>query len=105
MKPFTIETQSIPMSNVINLKVIGELRAGVDIPGLRTSWDHYRFLKYDQPLAINLDLSEVIFMDSFGFRMIFDYLDIFTKVTPPKCQHVVEQYNAWLDSKKSLKKG
>jgi hypothetical protein len=43
-------------------------------------------------------------MDSHGFRLIFDNLSIFTKITPPKSSHIIEMYDMWLDSKKGLKK-
>ena len=52
-----------------------------------------------------LDLSEVIYMDSFSFRLVFNYLPKLTAVVPPKNQQVIDMYNFWLDSKKGLAKG
>ena len=54
---------------------------------------------------ITLDLSEVPYMDTTGFRAVFDRLPKFKKVIPPKNQHIVDIYNTWLDSKKGLSKG
>jgi hypothetical protein len=54
---------------------------------------------------ITLDLSEVPYMDTTGFRAVFDRLPKFKKVIPPKNQHIVDMYNTWLDSKKGLSKG
>ena len=51
-----------------------------------------------------LDLSEVTYMDTYTFRLVFDYLPNFRKVIPPESDHVVKVYNGWLDSKKWLTK-
>jgi len=52
-----------------------------------------------------LDLSDVWYMDSFSFRIVFDFLSIFSVVIPPKDEHIIFMYNQWLDSKKGLNKG
>lgn len=52
----------------------------------------------------HLDMSNVNFMDSMGFRVIFNLLPVFPKVTPPKSELVIKWYNEWLDSKKGLSK-
>lgn len=51
-----------------------------------------------------LDLSDIVFMDSTGFRLVFDFLPKFRSVVPPKNPHIIEMYNVWLDSKKGLTK-
>ena len=51
-----------------------------------------------------LDLSDVIFMDTYTFRLVFDYMSKFDKIIPPKSDHVVMVYDIWVDSKKGLKK-
>lgn len=52
----------------------------------------------------SLNLSDVFYMDSDTFRIIFDYMYMFSEVIPPKKQHVIDMYNDWLDSKKCLAK-
>jgi len=51
-----------------------------------------------------LDLSDVVFMDSFSFRVVFDFLPMFGVVIPPRSKKVIEMYDLWLDSKKGLSK-
>ena len=53
---------------------------------------------------IVLDLSEVEFMDSFTFRIVFDFFPDVKKIIPPKNKHTIDRYNDWLDSKKGLLK-
>ena len=53
---------------------------------------------------VHLDLSQVDYMDTAGFRLVFNYLSKFPKVTPPKSEKVIEMYDLWVDSKKGLKK-
>lgn len=81
-----------------------EIRSGTEIHKFRSQLDIYRKEYYLGNNKYHLDMSDVIFMDSTGFRTIFDFLPIFTKVTPPKSQWVIETYNLWLDSKKGLEK-
>lgn len=52
-----------------------------------------------------LDLSDVIYMDSHSFRVVFNFLSKFPVVIPPKDPHIIDMYNIWLDSKKGLSKG
>lgn len=51
---------------------------------------------------ITLDLTEVTFMDTDGYRAIFDYLPRLHRLVPPADSHITERYNDWLDSKKGL---
>jgi hypothetical protein len=51
-----------------------------------------------------LDLSDVSYMDTYSFRLVFDSLPKFSVVIPPKASKVVEMYDLWVDSKKGLKK-
>jgi hypothetical protein len=51
-----------------------------------------------------LDLSEVEYMDSCSFRVVFDFLPMFGKVIPPKIKHIIMMYDQWLESKKGLEK-
>ena len=88
---------------MIFMKPDSEFRAGTSI---------LQFIKEleintsDYPLEqVTLDLSDVIFMDSFSFRVVFDYLPKLNKVIPPQNQHIIDMYNLWLDSKKNLSKG
>lgn len=64
-------------------------------------------IKLDQEIKqhdVTLDLSDVLYMDSFTFRIVFDFLSRLEKVIPPKNQHIIDNYNLWLDSKKGLTK-
>lgn len=61
-------------------------------------------LRKNKKTEFCLDLSEVLYMDTFSFRAVFNLLPMITQVIPPKDQHIVEIYNLWLDSKKGLKK-
>ena len=51
-----------------------------------------------------LDLSEVVFMDTYTFRLVFDNLPKFNEIIPPKDSWVIDRYDEWLDSKKGLSK-
>lgn len=88
----------------VTIKAPSELRAGNNIDVMRHQLSGLERNYYSSDIKYHLDLSEVIFMDSSGFRLVFDYLSIFSKVTPPKDTHIVELYNTWLDSKKGLSK-
>jgi len=46
----------------------------------------------------------LIDMDTFSFRLVFDYLNKFEKVIPPKNDLPIKRYNEWLDFKKGLSK-
>jgi hypothetical protein len=87
------------------IKPPNDFHAGTKILDIKKEWDLYRKDYFTSgPYDYHLDLSEVIYMDSASFRLVFDYLPIFKKVTPPKSTYVIEMYNMWLDSKKGLKK-
>lgn len=60
--------------------------------------------KKNPNIQYTLDLSEVEFMDTSAFRVVFDFLPKFKKVIPPTQPHIIEVYNVWLDSKKGLYK-
>lgn len=79
-----------------------EIRSGTDLASIRQSWSEKS--KAYPATQYTLDLSDVVFMDSAGFRLIFDYLSIFGEVIPPKDPHIIGMYDMWLDSKKGLKK-
>lgn len=98
-KPYRAEEN---MSNIEIIKPPSELRAGQDIVGIRKSWEEKR-KNYPQS-QFTLDLSEVVYMDSYGFRLVFDFLSMFGVVVAPKDTHIIEMYDFWLDSKKGLKK-
>lgn len=85
------------------LKPDNEFRAGRNILEFRHKIQE-ETKDYPQCEDICLDLSDVIFMDSFSFRLVFDFLPKFKKVIPPKNKHIVELYDQWLDSKKGLAK-
>lgn len=53
---------------------------------------------------LTLDLSNVVYMDSASFRLVFDLLPQIQKLIPPPNPHIVMMYNQWLDSKKGLSK-
>jgi hypothetical protein len=53
---------------------------------------------------VGLDLSEVVYMDSHSFRVVFNFLSKLPVVIPPKSQHIIDMYNTWLDGKKGLRK-
>ena len=61
-------------------------------------------LSYYPSKQFCLDLSDVDYMDTFTFRIVFDFLSKFTEVIPPKNERVIEIYDIWVDSKKGLKK-
>lgn len=88
------------MKRVEIIKPPVEIRAGSDIVIIRKQWGEKR-ITYPQS-QFTLDLSEVVYMDSYGFRLIFDFLSMFGEVIPPKDPHIIEMYNLWLDSKKGL---
>lgn len=80
-----------------------EIRRGTDVSFI-TILKNCAHDYYQNGIKYHLDMSDVIFMDSHGFRLIFDYLSVFPKITPPKDTHIIEMYNIWLDSKKGLTK-
>lgn len=86
------------------IKAPKELRAGTEIVVMRNQLEMVRLDYYDFGRLCHLDLSDTIYMDSYGFRLVFDFLPVFSKVTPPKDPHIVYMYNMWLDSKKGLSK-
>ena len=51
-----------------------------------------------------LDLSDVIYMDTRTFRIVFNLMPSFETIIPPKSEKVIERYDFWVDSKKGLKK-
>lgn len=51
-----------------------------------------------------LDLTDVRYMDTATFRIVFDFKSIFTKILPPECKKVNEMYDIWVESKKGLSK-
>lgn len=85
------------------IKPPNNFHAGTDITKLRKEWGEKR-KTYPQNQFI-LDLSDVIYMDSSSFRVVFDFLPMFGVVIPPRNFHIIEMYNMWLDSKKGLSKG
>jgi len=55
-------------------------------------------------MGVCLDLSDVLYMDTCTFRIVFDMLPSIEKVIPPSQNHIVDTYNTWLDGKKGLSK-
>ena len=51
-----------------------------------------------------LDLSEVIYMDTDSFRLVFDFMPRLKRIIPPKDRWSIKRYDEWLDSKKGLSK-
>ncbi len=51
-----------------------------------------------------LDLSDVIYMDTMTFRIVFNLMPQFETIIPPESKMVIERYDLWLDFKKGLKK-
>lgn len=90
------------MEDIEIYKAPSELRAGTEIVKIRKQWSAMR--AYYPSSQYTLDLSEVIYMDPYGFRLIFDFLSIFGQVIPPKDTNLIEMYDLWLDSKKGLNK-
>lgn len=89
---------------MVLVKPPNDFHAGTKIVEMKKLWDFYRISYHHGTDKYHLDLSEVIYMDSASFRLVFDYLPIFTKVTPPNSKFVIEMYDMWLDSKKGLSK-
>jgi hypothetical protein len=87
------------------IKAPNEIRGGTKIIEFERFLNTCQFAYFNGYEKYELDLSDVIFMDSSGFRLIFNFLPIFNKVIPPKNQHIIDMYNFWLDSKKGLSKG
>lgn len=85
------------------VKMPPEFRAGTNLTEIKKDWTEKR--KHYPDYQYTLDLSDVIYMDSMSFRLVFDFLPMFTKVIPPKSQQIIDWYNEWLDSKKGLSKG
>jgi len=78
-----------------------ELRAGARAEGFLLSLD-YCLSQTDR--QVSLDLSDVVYMDTTGFREVFNRLPHLYRVVPPRDPHTIERYNEWLDSKKGLSK-
>jgi hypothetical protein len=77
-----------------------ELRGGTDIGHFLHALD----IAIAQGNKVTLDLSEVRYMDTTGFRAVFDRLPKLSGLIPPLESHIVDMYNSWLDSKKGLTK-
>jgi hypothetical protein len=90
---------------MINIKAPVELSAGKMIVQHRKNFLLIAEDYYKGEARYCLDLSEVEYADSMGFRLLFDFLSVFTEIIPPKNRRIVEDYNTWLDSKKGLSKG
>lgn len=89
------------MSEMKKITLKGEIHAG-NFKKTRDILD--KAAKEYPEVKKQLDLSEVTFMDSKGFRVIFNYLSFFPKITPPNSKWVIKMYNTWLDGKKNLEK-
>lgn len=85
------------------IKPPNDFHAGTAIIEMHKNWSEKR--KTYPSNQYLLDLSDVVFMDSHSFRIVFNFLPMFSKVIPPRNNHIVEMYDAWLDSKKGLSKG
>lgn len=85
------------------IKPPNDWHAGTEIIKFREMLKE-KALEYPQK-QFTLDLSDVEYMDSFSFRVAFDFLSIFSIVIPPRNQHIINMYNIWVDSKKGLSKG
>ena len=87
------------MINII-LKAPSEFRAGSGIVMFREELIKATSTYPEDKVC--LDLSDVVFMDSFSFRLVFDFMPKLPKIIPPRSLHVIESYNDWLNGKKGL---
>ena len=79
-----------------------QIRGGIELANTR---EIFRKITENYPYTkVHLDLSSVEYMDTSGFRLIFDFKSKFPKITPPKCEHICELYDVWVESKKGLSK-
>jgi len=81
------------------IKPPNDFKSGTEFSNLKLLW-----LQELTSGNTQLDLSDVIYMDTGTMRYIFDIMSSFSKITPPRSEHVVNRYNDWLDSKKGLSK-
>lgn len=86
---------------IINFAPPKELRGGTQIQETRKQFE--MITKNNPHANLHLDLSGVEYMDTTGFRLIFDFKSSFSKITPP-INHIVEMYDFWVGSKKGLSK-
>lgn len=88
--------------NTTTIKPNFDFRAGNKLSVFRIGLMHD--ISTQQDMDFILDLSEVDYMDTASFRLVFDLMPSLKSIIPPKIHKCIEDYNDWLDGKKGLKK-